>query len=73
MLADDGSFDKLARLNDENPMLSTIEKLTGIWGVGPKLAESLYEKGIRSIEGLRKQPDLLTPMQNVGLKYYEDL
>jgi predicted flap endonuclease-1-like 5' DNA nuclease len=54
MLADDGSFDKLERLTEENPKLATIEKLTGIWGVGPKLAESLYDKGIRSIDKLRE-------------------
>jgi len=53
MLAEDGSFDKLERLTEENPKLSTIEKLTGIWGLGPKLAESLYDKGIRSVDGLR--------------------
>ncbi len=52
--------------------MKTLELLTGIWGVGPKLADSLYNKGIRTIEDLRNQPDLLTQYQSIGLKYYED-
>jgi replicative superfamily II helicase len=40
--------------------------------LGPRGAEKLYQKGIKSIEDLRKNEDLLTSMQKIGLKYYED-
>jgi DNA polymerase lambda len=43
-----------------------------VWGLGPKGAQKLYDKGFKTIEDLRKNPDVLTTMQKVGLKYYED-
>jgi DNA polymerase lambda len=46
--------------------------LEGVWGLGPRGAEKLYAKGIKSIEDLRKNEDQLTSMQKIGLKYYED-
>ena len=40
-------------------------------------AKELYERGIRSIEGLREEAErnseLLTKNQRIGLKYLEDL
>ncbi len=48
--------------------------LSDIYGVGPKKAKDLVEKGIKNIEELReKQEDLLNNVQKVGLKYYEDI
>lgn len=44
-----------------------------IWGIGPKKAETLYDKGIRSISELSKHKDLLTVQQKIGLKYRTDL
>lgn len=45
-----------------------------IYGVGPKKAKDLVEKGIKSIAELReKQNDLLNDVQKAGLKYYEDI
>lgn len=45
-----------------------------IYGVGPKKAKDLVEKGIRSIAELReKQSELLNETQRSGLKYYEDI
>jgi NAD-dependent DNA ligase len=55
------------RLNPENV-------LSDIYGVGPKKAKELVEKGITSIADLRKKQDeLLNNVQKVGLKYYEDI
>ena len=45
-----------------------------IYGVGPKKAYELVEKeGIKSIEELRENQDLLDDKQKIGLKYYEDI
>jgi len=49
-----------------------INLLTKVWGVGSQTATSLYEKGIKDIETLRKHQYLLTDNQKVGLKYFED-
>ena len=48
--------------------------LTDVYGIGPKKAVDLIEKGIRKIEDLREQQDeLLNKVQKIGLKYYEDI
>jgi len=48
--------------------------LSEIYGVGPKKAKELVEKGITSISQLReRQNELLNDVQKVGLKYYEDI
>ena len=48
--------------------------LAEIYGVGPKKAKELIEKGIKTIDQLReRQDELLNQVQRVGLKYYEDI
>ena len=48
--------------------------LTDVYGIGPKKAADLIEKGIRKIEDLREQQEeLLNKVQKIGLKYYEDI
>jgi NAD-dependent DNA ligase len=48
--------------------------LSEIYGVGPKKAKELVEKGITNISQLReRQDELLNDVQRVGLKYYEDI
>ena len=45
-----------------------------IFGIGPKKAKNLVEKGITSIQQLReKQDEMLNDLQKTGLKYYEDI
>ena len=45
-----------------------------IYGIGPKKAADLVNKGITSIEQLReKQDELLNNVQKMGLKHYEDI
>jgi len=48
--------------------------LSEIYGVGPKKAKDLVEKGITTITQLReRQDELLNDVQKAGLKYYEDI
>jgi len=49
-----------------------MEELEGVWGLGPRGADKLYKQGITTVEQLRKKPEVLTEMQKIGLKYYED-
>ena len=45
-----------------------------IYGVGPKKAIELVEKGdIKTIAELRQHTDLLNDKQKIGLQYYEDI
>lgn len=44
-----------------------------IYGVGPKKAKELVDKGIRTLDELRNNQDALNDIQKVGLKYYEDI
>ena len=50
-----------------------INILTDVYGIGPKKAEELVTKGITNITQLRKNPELLNDIQQIGLKYYEDV
>ena len=51
-----------------------VNILTDIYGIGPKKAKELVEKqGIKSIEDLRKNKQLLNDIQIVGLDNYEDV
>lgn len=47
--------------------------LTKVYGIGPKKAKDLIEKGITTIELLRENKQLLNDVQKIGLKYYEDI
>ena len=48
--------------------------LTNVYGIGPKKAKELIEKGVTSIDDLRKKKDtLLNDVQRTGLRYYEDI
>jgi NAD-dependent DNA ligase len=45
-----------------------------IYGVGPKKATQLVEKGFNSIAQLReKQDEVLNDVQKIGLRYYDDI
>lgn len=47
--------------------------LSKVFGVGTKEAEDLYRQGVRSVEDMRKHPELLSAVQKRALPYYEDL
>jgi DNA polymerase/3'-5' exonuclease PolX len=48
-------------------------KFEKIWGVGPAKATKLWNDGFRTINDLKKNPNVLNSQQKIGLKYYEDL
>jgi DNA polymerase lambda len=50
-----------------------VRLFQGVYGVGVKLAQTLYTKGLRNINDLRKHQGLLNSTQKIGLKYYDDL
>ena len=51
-----------------------INILGEIYGVGPKKAKELVEKGVTTIDQLKeRQVELLNDIQRVGLKYNEDI
>jgi len=51
-----------------------VNIFTQIYGVGPKKAKELVEKGVTTIQQLKEnQIELLNDKQIIGLKYYEDI
>ena len=61
---------KILEREKNNP----VNVLGDIYGVGPKKAKELVEKGIVNIVQLReRQDEVLNDIQKVGLKYYEDI
>jgi len=67
-----GTIKKLDFLKNDEKNIA-INKLKTVHGIGLQFANKLYIKGFRSIEDLRRNQDLLTQTQKIGLKYYEDL
>jgi DNA ligase (NAD+) len=50
-----------------------VNILADVYGIGPKKAKELVDKGITTIAQLRENQALLNDNQKVGLKYYEDI
>jgi NAD-dependent DNA ligase len=58
----------------EREKTNPVNILGEVYGIGPKKAKELVDKGIITIEALRANQDtLLNETQKVGLKYYEDI
>lgn len=53
--------------------LNPINILTNIYGIGPKKAKELIDIGIISIQNLQDNKHLLNNIQQIGLKYYDDI
>lgn len=68
---------KLLEEFKKNPLISSSKELTSIFGIGPKKAKILIDKGIYGINDLKKAIKKniikLTKQQKLGLKYYDDL
>jgi DNA ligase (NAD+) len=60
---------KILEREKNNP----VNILAEVYGIGPKKAKELVEKGITSIAELREHPELLNDVQKMGLQYYEDV
>ena len=58
----------------EREKTNPVNILGEVYGIGPKKAKELVDKGVTTIEALRaNQDELLNETQKVGLKYYEDI
>jgi len=58
----------------ERERANPMNLFTDVYGIGPKKAKELVSAGVTSIAELRrKQDELLNDVQQVGLKYYEDI
>lgn len=53
--------------------LKIIKVFEGVYGIGQKLADRLYSKGLRTIDDLRKNTNMLNKVQKIGLKYYDEM
>ena len=62
-----GSLSKLKAVSHKE--LSACKELEKVWGIGYKKAKELYYMGIKTIEDLKKRPNLITKNMKVGLKY----
>lgn len=65
-----GKVAKLEKIRGDEST-SAIQELTRVSGIGPAHAKSLYDRGIHSIDDLRKNQDGLTEHQKIGLRYLE--
>ena len=50
-----------------------VNVLSEVYGIGPKKATDLVDKGVTSISQLRENQHMLNDIQKVGLQYYEDI
>jgi NAD-dependent DNA ligase len=57
----------------EREKTNPLNILTDVYGIGPKKAKELVDKGITTIDQLRTKQDELNDIQKVGLKYYEQI
>lgn len=64
-------MNKLERYRRDEKFLA-LDDLCQVWGIGPNKAMRLFEKGIKTLDDLRKNQDSLTKSQRMGLKYIEE-
>lgn len=67
-----GKLSKLEKIRGDESS-SAIADLTRVSGIGPAAAKKLYDRGIKTVEDLRKHQDELTHHQKICLKHLEDL
>ncbi|ESO01935.1 hypothetical protein HELRODRAFT_184959 [Helobdella robusta] len=67
-----GKLEKLEKIRKDE-MSTSIAELTKVTGIGPVAARKFFDKGIKSIEDLKKHVDQLNHHQKIGLKYFEEL
>ena len=60
---------KILEREKNNP----VNILTDVYGIGPKKAKELVDKGITTITQLRENQHMINDVQKIGLKYYEDV
>ena len=57
----------------EREKTNPVNILADVYGIGPKKAKELVDKGITSISQLRENQGELNDVQRVGLQYYEQI
>lgn len=57
----------------ERERKNPLNQLTKVYGIGPKKAKELIDKGITSIAQLKYHQDLLTDNMKTGFKYFDDI
>ena len=62
-----------ARILENDEQHKALNLFMNIWGVGLSTAQKFYMMGFRTLDDLRKHPEVLNEHQALGLKYYEDL
>ncbi|KAF9942982.1 hypothetical protein BGZ67_008613 [Mortierella alpina] len=67
-----GKIKKLDHLNWDQERSGVETLFRSIYGVGSEMATDWYNKGLRTLDDVRRLPDL-TKNQISGLKYYDDL
>ncbi|KAI8604869.1 hypothetical protein EDD21DRAFT_365062 [Dissophora ornata] len=67
-----GRIKKLDHLDWDKDRSAVETLFRSVYGVGSEMATEWYNKGYRTLDDLRKLPDL-TKNQIAGLKYYKDL
>lgn len=65
---------KLTNLDnyDQDKSIEIINNFIRVHGIGPAKAKELYDRGLRTIDELECNMDLLNDVQKKGLKYYKD-
>jgi NAD-dependent DNA ligase/DNA polymerase/3'-5' exonuclease PolX len=57
----------------EREKTNPINILADVYGIGPKKAKELVDKGIKNIDQLKENQHLLNDVQKIGLQYYDDI
>jgi DNA polymerase/3'-5' exonuclease PolX len=69
-----GTIPMYDKIKSQDKLRDIKETLGNIYGIGHVKAKDLVEKhDIKSLDELRKHPELLNSKQTIGLKYYEEL
>jgi len=63
---------KRAIFLEQDEKILIKQQFMKIYGVGPSVANKLYNNGFRSIDDVRKNPGILSQNQLIGLKCYEE-
>ena len=71
-IIDTGRLKLLDNLTKNSKLEEYIE-LQDVLGIGPKMANKLIKKGIKSVDDLEKSKIVLNNMQKLGLKFHRDL
>jgi DNA polymerase beta len=58
---------------NQNSGFNFQKELMNIYGIGESKIKQILDKGIKSIDELRKNTNLLNEKQKIGLAYYDDL